>query len=215
MEKIIHCCWLNNQPKTELATFCQASWVEKMPDYKIVEWTVDNFDVNTNEYCKQAFGRHAFDFVSDYIRLFALYEFGGIFLDYNVEVRKDLTPLLDDFEMFSAINESDIDMMKAMIPFNPQVIGCEPYHPMFKQLIEQYDSIDFINDGKADETTLSQRIKKYIDRDYSLLTSYKGYEIPKIGLKVYPMKTLGEDSEEAYAVIHDEMPGVETEEAEE
>ena len=70
------------------------SWKKKCPDYEIKCWNEDNFDVTQNIYCKEAYEHKKWAFVSDYARLKVIYEYGGIYLDTDVEVIKDLTPLI-------------------------------------------------------------------------------------------------------------------------
>lgn len=65
-----------------------------MPDYEIVEWNEDNFDLNSNLYVKQAYDSRKWAFVTDYVRLWVLYNFGGVYMDSDVEVFKSLDDLL-------------------------------------------------------------------------------------------------------------------------
>ena len=73
---------------------CIRSWKENLPDYKIVIWNEDKFDINSNPYTKRAYEEKKFAFVSDYVRLYALYNFGGIYLDTDVEVKRNLDEFL-------------------------------------------------------------------------------------------------------------------------
>ena len=53
--KIIHYCWFGRNPKNKSVEKCINSWRKFCPDYEIVEWNEDNFPVNDNLYCKQAY----------------------------------------------------------------------------------------------------------------------------------------------------------------
>ncbi|MEH7419501.1 capsular polysaccharide synthesis protein, partial [Neobacillus drentensis] len=86
--KTIHYCWFGEKEKPELVKKCLNSWKETLPDYQIIEWNEKNFDINANKYVKEAYQSGKFAFVSDYVRVFVLYRFGGIYLDTDVEVFK-------------------------------------------------------------------------------------------------------------------------------
>ena len=74
--KIIHYCWFGKGPKNEQAIKCIESWKKHLPDYEIKEWNEDNFDVNMYPYAKEAFENRKFAFVTDVVRLYALYTEG-------------------------------------------------------------------------------------------------------------------------------------------
>ena len=95
--KIIHYCWFGGKELPNLAEKCIASWKKQLPDYKIICWSEENFDIdNSVPYLKEAYSKKKFAFVSDYVRLYALYNYGGIYLDTDVEVIRDFSPLLND-----------------------------------------------------------------------------------------------------------------------
>ena len=93
--KIIHYCWFGGNPKPKLAERCIRSWKKFCPDYKIIEWNEENFDVSAApEYVRQAYGVKRWAFVTDYVRLKALTEMGGIYMDTDVEHRDVRTETL-------------------------------------------------------------------------------------------------------------------------
>jgi mannosyltransferase OCH1-like enzyme len=92
--KVIHYCWLNGDPFPDVIEKCLESWHDKLPGYEIKEWNCNNFDVNICDYTKEAFSVKKYAFVSDYMRLYALYNEGGIYLDTDVEVFKSFDDLL-------------------------------------------------------------------------------------------------------------------------
>ncbi len=92
--KIIHYCWFGRGQMPELALKCIASWKKHLPDYELKLWNEDNFDINSNSYVKEAYEARKFAFVTDYVRLYALYNEGGIYMDTDVEVLKSLDDLL-------------------------------------------------------------------------------------------------------------------------
>lgn len=92
--KIIHYCWFggNNIPKEHL--HCIDSWKQFMPEYEIKEWNESNFDLSCCQYVKEAYDARKWAFVSDYARFWILYNFGGIYLDTDVELLKSLEPII-------------------------------------------------------------------------------------------------------------------------
>lgn len=92
--KIIHYCWFGRGKMPELAEHCLASWRKFLPDYELKLWNEDSFDVNRLRFTRQAYERRKFAFVTDYVRLYALKSFGGIYMDTDVEVLRSLDDLL-------------------------------------------------------------------------------------------------------------------------
>ena len=88
--KIIHYCWFGENPLPKSAKKCIKSWKKYCPDYSIVEWNESNFNLNCNEYCRKMTQEKKWAFLTDYIRLKVIYEYGGIYLDTDVELIKSL-----------------------------------------------------------------------------------------------------------------------------
>lgn len=92
--KKIHYCWFGRNPLPELAVRCIESWKKYCPDYEIIEWNEDNYDINKISYVKEAYQARKWAFVTDYVRLDVVNQYGGIYLDTDVELLKSLDPLL-------------------------------------------------------------------------------------------------------------------------
>ena len=88
--KIIHYCWLSNDPIPEKLQEYMKSWKEKLPDYEFKLWNFDCFDINSSQWVKEAFEAKKYAFAADYIRLYAVYNYGGIYMDMDVEVIKKI-----------------------------------------------------------------------------------------------------------------------------
>ena len=84
--KIIHYCWVGGKPKPQSVLYCIESWKRCCPDYEIREWNESNYDFTKNEYMRQAYEAKKWGFVPDYARLDIIYEYGGIYLDTDVEM---------------------------------------------------------------------------------------------------------------------------------
>ena len=82
--KIIHWCWLSGDPYPPKIQACLDTWKKVLPDYEIILWDTNRFDVNSTPWTKQAFEVKKYPFVADYIRLYAIYNYGGIYLDSDV-----------------------------------------------------------------------------------------------------------------------------------
>ena len=86
--KIIHCVWLSGEDKPEVYKKCIDSWIDKMPDYEIKEWSLKNLpkEVLNHSFVASAIQAKKMAYATDFIRLWALYNYGGIYLDMDVMV---------------------------------------------------------------------------------------------------------------------------------
>lgn len=151
--KIIHYCWFGGNPLPELAVVCIESWKKYCPDYEIREWNESNFDIDTNTYTAEAYTVQKWAFITDYVRLYAMVNYGGIYMDTDVEICNNLDQYLDH-QAFSGF-ETDTD-----IPTG--IMACEKGFPLFKQLLDNYKDRHFIrHDGSFDMTTNVYVITKY------------------------------------------------------
>lgn len=135
--KKIHYCWFGRGEKPKLAQKCIASWKKLCPDYEIIEWNEDNFDVNTNEYTKMCYEQKKYAFLSDYVRLLVVYEHGGLYFDTDVEVIKSFDDLLG-YKAFFGFETSEYAN-------TGQGFGAEPQTEVLHYLIAEYDALA---DGK-------------------------------------------------------------------
>lgn len=150
--KVIHYCWFGHGEKPELARKCIESWKKFCPDFEIKEWNESNFDINQCAYVKEAYNAKKWAFVSDYVRLYALVQEGGVYLDTDVEVIKPIDELLkliafSGFETSHAVTSG--------------IIAAESNLPIFKELLHEYSKIHFIkSDGEMDLAPNIIRITK-------------------------------------------------------
>lgn len=98
--KKIHYCWFGGNPKSDIIKKCIESWKKYCPDYEIIEWNENNFDINCCDYVRAAYQSKKWAFVSDYCRFWALYNHGGIYLDTDVEIIKPINNLPNTFVGF-------------------------------------------------------------------------------------------------------------------
>lgn len=93
--KLIHYCWLSDEPFPEKIQYCISTWHRLLPDYKFMLWNTKTFPLDKSVWVKEAFEAKRYAFAADYIRLYATYNYGGIYLDSDVEVLKRFDNLLD------------------------------------------------------------------------------------------------------------------------
>lgn len=132
--KIIHYVWLGKGEMNERAKHCLESWRKKLPDYKIIEWNEDNFDIHCNKWVEKSYKNKKYAFASDFVRLWALYNYGGIYMDTDVEVYKPLDEFLQE-EGFIGFEDTHY--------LSSGTIGAEKGNPVIKYLLEYYNCIDF------------------------------------------------------------------------
>ena len=171
--KIIHYCWFGGKPLPELAQKCIDSWKKYCPDYDIKRWDETNFDINCCDYVREAYEAKKWAFVTDVVRLYALVNYGGIYMDTDVEVLKPLDEFLK-YEAFSGF-ESEKD-----IPTG--IMACEKGQELFKELLDEYKNLHFLkSDGTYDETTNVVRITdtclKYGFVPNNQLQTVKGFSL--------------------------------------
>lgn len=92
--KIIHYCWLSGDPIPEKLKKYMESWKKHLPDYEFMLWDLERFDIHQTLWTQQAFAAKKYAFAADYIRLYAIYMYGGIYMDMDVEVVKPFENLL-------------------------------------------------------------------------------------------------------------------------
>lgn len=91
--KTIHYCWFGKGPKNELIQKCIESWKTTCPDFSIVEWNEENFDIHSNPFTERMYSEKKWAFVADYARLKILEEHGGFYLDTDMLMLQSLSPL--------------------------------------------------------------------------------------------------------------------------
>lgn len=144
--KIIHYCWFGGREYSPLIKACMRTWKKlEQKGYIIKEWNESNCDLSENLYVKQMYAKKRYAFVSDYFRLKALYEEGGIYLDSDVFVYKNFDDLLDCDLFMGYIYDCAL---------GTAVIGAKKNCKIIKNLLEGYSEIgteEIINNGLVTE----------------------------------------------------------------
>jgi len=147
--KIIHYCWFGKQSKPNYVEDNIAGWKLIMPDYEVMEWNESNFNININQYVTQAYKAKLFAFVSDYARLYAMYHYGGIYLDTDVEVLRPFDDLLGNqivfgFEVNQFVATSTLLARKNSV--------------LIKDFMNSYDRRNFTNNDSTFDLTTNVKI---------------------------------------------------------
>jgi mannosyltransferase OCH1-like enzyme len=135
--KKIHYCWFGRGEKPPLAEKCIASWKKHCPDYEIIEWNEDNFDLAMNGYTRMCLAEKKYAFLSDYARLVILEKEGGIYFDTDVEVVRSF----DRFLKYPAfLGFEDDDHVNTGIGF-----GAEAGSHVVRAMLTDYDQFLYGN----------------------------------------------------------------------
>ncbi len=179
--KIIHYCWFGGKDKPDDVKKYIETWKKQLPDYELKEWNEENFSVQDAPlYVQDAYSVGKYAFVSDYARIKALKEYGGVYFDTDLEVVKPFDEYLEGKSLVMGF-ESEGLLITAFI-------ACEKEHPFISQFLDTYNSRKFINpDGSYDLTTINDH--------YSALAKEWGVDLSKNELQnisdtviVYPIE---------------------------
>ncbi len=131
--KIIHYCWFGKKELPVKAKKCIESWKKYCPDYEIIEWNEDNFDVHMNGYTEMCVREGKWAFLSDYVRLLVLYHEGGIYFDVDVELVRPIDELHQNPSYFGFETDQYINTGLGF--------GAEAGNVVLKQMIAEYDEL--------------------------------------------------------------------------
>lgn len=186
--KIIHYVWVGNNPKPKNIKKCMKTWKKHLKDYEIIEWNESNFDINSHPFVKKAYEAKKWAYVSDYIRMYAIYNYGGIYLDTDVLV-------LDDFDKFLD-NKVFVGFERENYPFTA-VFGAEKKNKFIKKLLDYYDNLDAYNFDFENNNTIS--VSNILINEYGCSKENKE-QLLKDGIKVYKDDVLCNPSKNSTAV---------------
>lgn len=158
--KTIHYCWFGGKEMPGWFQENIRSWERCCPDYEIIKWDENNYDISKNRYMKQAYKKKMWAFASDYARIDIINEYGGIYLDTDVEVIRSFDSLLG-YKMFCGFqNEDEIDFGLGF--------GSVAHHPVLEDLIQLYEEISFIQDDGTLNMVLCPEYQTRILKQYGL-----------------------------------------------
>ena len=197
--KILHYVWLGDKEFGDLENMCLESWRKYLPDYKIMRWDNSCIEKFDNPYFRQAIENKKYAFASDYIRLQALLEYGGIYVDTDEEVLKPLDDFLEhDFFM-------GCQSCGSAKGLNPALVGATPNNQIIKDLLDVYNGLKFVNDdGSFNLTPNPAYFGKVLSDKYNLKTHF----LEQGSIEFYPKSVLydcylfGKKNKTSYATHH-------------
>jgi hypothetical protein len=167
--KIIHYCWFGHGEKSELMKHCMETWRKYCPDWQIIEWNEDNFDVNFCPYASKAYNEKRYGFLADAARLKIIFEHGGVYLDTDVELKCSLDELLDNEAWFGYGQETEINTGSGF--------GAVKGNWLVEKLLEQYLTFTaeqpFEVCTKVDTQVFQQHFPNYA-ANYTVRQEYNG-----------------------------------------
>ena len=186
--KKVHYFWFGRGKKSELTEFCIASWKKYHPDFEIIEWNEDNFDVNANVFVKEAYEKKKWAFVSDYARAKVLYEHGGFYLDTDMEVKHGL----HEFRVHRAVCGFEIKGT----PYSA-FWAVEAGHPLAKDIKEHYE----LKAG-FEEIPNTLMFSKLLVEKYGADAQKDTFQELKEGIMLYPSHYFSLDLPKNYITHH-------------
>lgn len=207
--KIIHYCWLSDDPVPANLQRCMQSWKAFLPDYELVHWNFVRFPKGKSKWVDQAFENKKYAFAADYIRLYALYNYGGIYLDMDVEVLKSFDSFLDLKTMLCFENSNDLRLEVA-------AFGAEKGSMWMKACLDYYQDKPFVNaDGSFNTKVLPVVIRDCLKENgfvikpvssLKLVANNSDKEIPVLPYDYFSPKSYAtgkiEKTENTYSVHH-------------
>lgn len=168
--KIIHYCWFGDSNKPKDIVKYMDTW-NKLKDFKIMEWNEDNFDINCNKYVKENYLKGKYAFVSDYVRLLKLYEFGGIYLDTDMEIKKSFDDFLSNKMFLGFMFDCNL---------GTAVIGAERYNVTIKKILDLYDN------NTSDNSPNNDLFTRFFLENYVDFKLNNKYQIINNSITIYP-----------------------------
>ena len=174
--KIIHYCWFGRGEKPELAKKCIASWRRFCPDFEIREWNEDNCGDLAIPFMAEAYAAKKYAFVSDVMRLVVLEQYGGVYFDTDVEVLRDISPLLEYEGFIGFENDQFVN--------SGQVLAAIPHHPVIGAMIAEYKTLHFLNPDGSINAVGCPHLNSDVMERFGLVRN--GQEQLVAGIHVYP-----------------------------
>lgn len=173
--KIIHLCWLSGDPYPRKIQDCLDSWKKHLPSYEIILWDTKRFNIHEVPWVEQAFNTKKYAFAADYIRLYALYHHGGIYLDSDVEILKSLDNFLELPYFVGAETSGTIEAA---------ILGAEKGCDWIKCCLDYYEGRNFIReDGSYDIRMLPEILNETILRLKPVINMPSGSNIDDLKKK--------------------------------
>lgn len=173
--KIIHYIWFGGKPFPQKIKKCMDSWHKFLPDYKIMFWNEETFDINSIPFTKQAYENKKWAFVSDYVRVYALKRYGGWYLDTDIEILKPLFPFEDKRIVLGTDSDGALTAL----------MGSEKDHPFWDKILDLYANMSFVRHDGSLNIVVNNTYLQDILVEYGFVKKNKYQEL-KEGIYIYP-----------------------------
>lgn len=174
--RIIHLVWFGKKAIPSQFMYYIETWKKYLPDYEVKIWDENSFDVNMIPFTKEAFIAKKWAFISDFVRLYALYTYGGWYFDTDVE-------LVNSFYEFE--NQQVVLSTDSVGFIESAIIGAEPKHLFFKMMIDVYKNLHFKNiDGSYNTEVINTYLQDVL-RQFGYVQNNQ-LQLLKNGIVIYP-----------------------------
>jgi hypothetical protein len=190
--KLLHYCWLSGEEKPDFIKECMETWTQVMPDYEIMCWDMERAPLSRSSYLRELCEAKKWQTASDYIRLYALEKYGGIYMDTDIKVYKPFDPFLHH-SAFTCTQVNPAIFERQIREGDPEAVGIEaafmaaiPHHPWIVDLLKHYDTFHFENT----ESFMRKIVMTFVVADFS--AKHYGfryeptYQVLKNDVHVYP-----------------------------
>jgi len=168
--KKINYIWIGGNPKSNFTSICLHSWKEHLQGYEIIEWNESNLNIeelcSKNKFLEECRKRKLWAFMADYLRLYILYNYGGIYMDVDVQVLKSFDDVLDNrvfigYEHFSQNSDKEVTE-------GTGIIGSEPKNSIIKECLDYYNEEIWKTDVYYIPTIFSIVFQKHHADEYNI-----------------------------------------------
>ena len=179
---IIHYSWFGGKEKSKFIKDCIATWQRFFPEYEIKEWNENNFDLNRHHFAREAYEAKKYAFVSDYVRVYVIYHYGGIYFDTDIEVKRNFSDKLLGAKFVIAF-ELPNSLMTGFF-------AAEKGNLAVKEILAYYDEIHFYNEDGTMKLTPNPIIFAQETAKFGLVFNGKFQEIGD-NMRIFPNEVFG------------------------
>lgn len=183
--KIIHYMWFSGEEKTDLTKRCIESWRVHCPGWEIVEWNLDKCRAEgiDNRFFREALSVRKWAFAADYVRLYAVHKYGGLYMDSDIQLHRPIDCLMNE-PYVSCWERVGKKVDGPLMPFFAAI----PNHPFVKAMLDEYTDLPFIVNGEYDQTTNIIRAGRHLSRLYGVKAPFDDTQEIRLGVDgvIYP-----------------------------
>lgn len=193
--KLIHYSWFSGEPYPQFLQECMDTWRKVLPDYEFMLWDAEKLAECHNVFANEAASVKKWAFAADFVRLYAVYHYGGIWLDTDVEMFKSFNPFLNDGMFIGREYYKQHQDGLAVADLTSHCFGAEKNHPFIKECLEFYENRHFIRSANSHlpeslryDMTIIPMLQVNLARHYGFDWDFERNELQVLenGIHVYP-----------------------------